>query len=450
MSDRKKHRTVNEFLRYLKGEDSDRERHSFERDLESDPFLKEAMEGLERISPEEAEKDLLILSSRLKKRETRRRRITWYSMAAAIASVLVIGTIFLKIHDFNPADNNKKQYLEEVQPGEVPATEKQQPALKDSTAEPEMAKAPMEKAPEETPRREKADEAAAPVEEAPSKELHFEMAPEEAVPSKAVSPVSQEMNARGAREKGVAPPAEIRATEQEPEPIVVHEAEPAAKSKGPVRARSTEKEVTEGELTEKELTGKVISAEDRSPVPGASLSMEGEDIVSITDQEGRFSIPVTHDTQLMVTASYAGMQPEELKVPPGDEVTFVLMPEAVVVGEKSAAAKKESARSGALSKVEMEPRPPEPSGGYISFYKYVEDNCRFPQGDPSLDEALVILKFKITAAGKIKNIVPVKSPGESYTKEAVRLLKEGPPWIPAFDHTGTIDKELTLRIILKK
>ena len=49
MAAKRKHRSTNEYLKYLRGELSPEERYSFERDLEADAFEREAMEG--RLPP---------------------------------------------------------------------------------------------------------------------------------------------------------------------------------------------------------------------------------------------------------------------------------------------------------------------------------------------------------------------------------------------------------------
>jgi len=102
MSAKRKHRNSNEYLKYLKGELSNEERYSFERDLQADPFALEAMEGMDQVSADEFEEDILSLHSALRKRLQRRRRRTFYYAAASIASLLIVGTIFLNIYNINP------------------------------------------------------------------------------------------------------------------------------------------------------------------------------------------------------------------------------------------------------------------------------------------------------------------------------------------------------------
>ena len=113
MSANRKHNTLHTFLRYLKGELSNEERHALERDLEADAFEKEAMEGFEMIAPGELEEDLLSLHSNLRKRQQRRRRMALYGVAATVASILVVGTIFINIYEFNPEADQESVQTEE-------------------------------------------------------------------------------------------------------------------------------------------------------------------------------------------------------------------------------------------------------------------------------------------------------------------------------------------------
>ncbi len=136
MSGKNKHRSANDYLQYLKGEISSQDRHAFEKGLEADPFEQEAMEGLESLETGQTEQDILYLHMRLRKRLSRRRRVAFYSVAATVASLLIVGTVFLKIHDFNPSSDEKQVYPEEAfvsgTPSEAQAIP---PAQKEAEAE---------------------------------------------------------------------------------------------------------------------------------------------------------------------------------------------------------------------------------------------------------------------------------------------------------------------------
>jgi hypothetical protein len=47
------------------------------------------------------------------------------------------------------------------------------------------------------------------------------------------------------------------------------------------------------------------------------------------------------------------------------------------------------------------------------------------------------------------NIEVKKSPGESFSSEAIRLLREGPEWVPAENNGKYIADEKRIRIVFK-
>ena len=147
MCAKKRHSKGSDFLHYLKDELSMQERHELERSLEADPFEREAMEGWESIGPEKAEEDLYSLHASLNRRLSRKRRRTWYSIAATAASILLMGTIFLNIYDLNPDRRDTEVLSEETfrdlkessKPPEAASTEIEEPATsKKATAPPKV------------------------------------------------------------------------------------------------------------------------------------------------------------------------------------------------------------------------------------------------------------------------------------------------------------------------
>ena len=97
MSDKNKNKKslLRDFLKYRSDELTGEERNSFERELQKDPFAEEAAEGFSRISAEDAEKDLSALQKRLDKRQSRRSPVVFYRIAAAVAVLTVISSIFI-------------------------------------------------------------------------------------------------------------------------------------------------------------------------------------------------------------------------------------------------------------------------------------------------------------------------------------------------------------------
>jgi hypothetical protein len=86
---------LSDFLRYKKGEMTDRERNAFERELQKDPFSAEADEGFSGISTDTVKEDMSRLERELKTRVSKKRRYIYYRIAASVAVLMVISSVFI-------------------------------------------------------------------------------------------------------------------------------------------------------------------------------------------------------------------------------------------------------------------------------------------------------------------------------------------------------------------
>jgi len=426
MSAKRKHRTTNEYLKYLKGELSREERHSFERDLEADPFEMEAMEGLEKQTALEVEEDLLSMHAMLLKRLMRRRRRTFYSIAATVASMLIVGTVFINIYNINPKSAEESILKDETFLHEETAVQSE-PVQEKKSAEQEEApvqeEAPIqEEAPvqEKAPTQEKApvpDRAAVQEEGQDNKEIivHDEKA------FLAAEVVSDEVEAVSGKadvvsEEGVAPAAKA-------EELVVMEAQPKRSRK---KGRAQEAPAA---YTTVRVAGIVVSSEDMEPLPGASIVVKGSDSGMVADNEGRFTLVADQQAQTTVIASYVGMETDEYQLAGGTENQVVMQPdvtalnEVVVIGYD---ADKEAYATGAVQKVELDKEEfvysgAEPEGGLEAFKMYIEEHIRFPAGETDSKREVVVLKFNVAMDGSISKILTLRSPGIQFTEEAIRF-----------------------------
>jgi TonB family protein len=74
-----------------------------------------------------------------------------------------------------------------------------------------------------------------------------------------------------------------------------------------------------------------------------------------------------------------------------------------------------------------------PVGGLDQFYNYLLMNLRYPkEARASKTTGKVIVEFVVEKDGSIssQNIKVLKTPHKSLSKEAIRLIKNGPTWIP--------------------
>lgn len=99
MRDRNKNNktSITGFIRYTDDRMNGRERNAFEKELQRDPFTKEALEGLSSIPSQEALKDISSLQIQLKKRIVKRQRFLYYGIAASIAVLIAVSSVFIVI-----------------------------------------------------------------------------------------------------------------------------------------------------------------------------------------------------------------------------------------------------------------------------------------------------------------------------------------------------------------
>jgi len=86
MSGEKKYQQEEQLFRYLKNEMTEKERNVFEREIQKDPFLAEAVDGLSSRNSDQVIADVNDLKGMLQKGHRRRRQLWWY----AAASILIV------------------------------------------------------------------------------------------------------------------------------------------------------------------------------------------------------------------------------------------------------------------------------------------------------------------------------------------------------------------------
>ena len=92
---------------------------------------------------------------------------------------------------------------------------------------------------------------------------------------------------------------------------------------------------------------------------------------------------------------------------------------------------------------------PEPVTGYNNLNKYIEENIRKPGTLSEGENAVAVVSFVVRSTGTIDSIKVLSSPGDEYTAEAIRLIKEGPAWKPAENNGQIIDDKASIRIVFK-
>lgn len=455
MSDHQEHREnwIKKFIDYLANQLPGRERNAFEKRLERDEFEAEAFEGLSSLSEEELKEDLSGISARINKRSKKRIRIPYLRIAAGIAVIAV-----LSISYFTIFEKKIREIPENFKLGESTSSdEKQETELLTDSLKPvdefdEKRFETRDPAPIAIIAEDKTDMKEELTEnDAVAEMAYLDMDESEAVEMQTDEAVSsgKSMNTKNefaVAEKMAKPAAEVSSDFED-----FSKSAPLQREKVMAKKSDTE--------SSNIIKGKVISGEDSLPVPGASIMIRGLASGTLTDRDGNFEIQKTGGEETLVV-SMIGMNTKEINVPESGIVDISLEPDAlsmdeIVVlgyGERSSAQPSVAYRkqekdepatlnnySGAI-----------PVLGFPGFKEYITQSMEFPENQQDIDRAIVILKFTVSKEGVPLKIRIIKSPAESFSKEAIRLLQEGPDWIPATQNGIYLDEETRLRLVFKR
>jgi Gram-negative bacterial tonB protein. len=336
--DKNNRTSLPDLLKYMANKISGKERNSFERELQKDPFANEAAEGFSGIPANQAGKDIDLMKKKLENRVTGRRIMIWYRIAASVAVIMVISSVFFLV-------NRNKQAYEK----------------------PEIA-----------------------------------------------------LNIT---------PFEI------PESIVITKPEKA------------ETEVSEPNKIIESVREKISSVSDKAKGEKARSHM-GKDAFTKKSDE---MIVIEADTNnllqedLVIAAAPAAEADTEKKAIPEPSVTS--LDEVAVVGygvskrAKAADENAEDTESGYLL--------PQPVGGKKEFDNYIQKNIKNPVSLPAGKREIVVVSFTVTSTGSIENIKMVKTPGDEYSKESIRLIKDGPAWKSAMKNGIPAAAEVKIKITFK-
>lgn len=75
---------------------------------------------------------------------------------------------------------------------------------------------------------------------------------------------------------------------------------------------------------------------------------------------------------------------------------------------------------------------PSPKGGMDGWIRYLSDNLKYPkQAISAKQEGTIYLTFLVAEDGSVENVELLRGIGYGIDEEALRLVKEGPKWIPS-------------------
>lgn len=94
--------------------------------------------------------------------------------------------------------------------------------------------------------------------------------------------------------------------------------------------------------------------------------------------------------------------------------------------------------------------PPQFPGGIEEMYKYIAQNLKYPVVDQEMGiEGRVTIQFVVSKTGDISDIQLKKGVSVNCDKEAVRVIKSMPKWIPGMQNGHKVAVYFTIPIVFK-
>ncbi|WP_108821937.1 energy transducer TonB [Dysgonomonas sp. Marseille-P4361] len=107
-------------------------------------------------------------------------------------------------------------------------------------------------------------------------------------------------------------------------------------------------------------------------------------------------------------------------------------------------------KDGGTTPVSIAEIMPQFPGGEAEMYKFIKDNLKYPVVDQETGtQGRVTIRFVVSKTGEISNIEVLRGVSPSCDREALRVVKSMPNWIPGRQNGNTVPVYFTLPIVFK-
>ncbi|MBI1770166.1 MAG: TonB family protein [Bacteroidetes bacterium] len=437
-------------IKYKKGELSSKEMHALEKKALNDPFLAEALEGLQNISETDLVDDVKELNQKLLK-DKKTALFTPLRIAAGV--ILVMASVFV-FYQLKPKHETIALKAEKNILPSSPKTEAQKPVEKTEAKDNVATKSNLGEVEKLKP--EKAKTELAMTENEKLKAADHERISATAKPKIETQPTVAEHKEIGPEKKSDEAKGEVLdqapvAVAMEPVKEVTEQQDLKNDSRAVGRTKKAKykSEAMSGaglagrtQINLKPISGKVISAEDGQPLSGVNVVIEGTAQGTVTDSNGNFTLQIPNENQRLAF-SFIGLQTKEIEVKGKDKMDVEMnadvtqLSEVVVTGLGIARDDNEEPVIHLAN----------PFGGRKAYDKYLETNVHYP------DEALknnikgkVRVEFAVHPDGSFDEYKVVKSLGYGCDEEVIRLIKEGPKWSPTTENGQPVESKVRIGV----
>ncbi len=448
---------TNDIERYLNGTMSAAERHAFEKKVLADPFLAEALEGAEQLSVTDFTEDVKAIneeilqvgfveqdtvpaaaaskSSAAAPRERRseiqltKQPVRWVwvrRIAAGLVIILISG--YLIWQATNLIEDPTVLALEETKSSPAPSGDEDSVTVPaEGAAEKDLSVAK----PREITRQQSTAEASKKSkEEEESADIQAEL--DDRLKTQ---PVVSEI-----KPVDVSPKLEIKLEETaaEKETLVAAATKDAAERKKQDVSRAAGAPSYAANV----IRGRVTSKEDGSPLPGVNVILKGTNRGTVTDVDGNYQIESSVSNPTLAY-SFIGLQYTEVNAADRKEVDVSMSLDATQLSEVVVTGYGISTSEPYTPTVDLA----HPESGNRAYRQYLEKNIKYPEEAKTNNvEGRVTVEFYVEPDGGLTEFTIIKGIGSGCDEELIRLIKEGPKWIPTKKGNAPIRDKARVRL----
>ena len=223
----------------------------------------------------------------------------------------------------------------------------------------------------------------------------------------------------------------------------------------------------ENSLDEKfDVTGQVLEATSKKPIQGVSILVRGTTAGTLTDEDGKFGLPVSKGDVLQF--SFIGLQTQSVVVKDKSSIVVYMkddvqsIEEMVVVGrgtEESKQAPKVKYTEVKVDESEAKPSDvtfqvveemPEFPGGMQECMMFLAKNVKYPvSAQEAKIEGRVIVQFVVKKDGTIADPIIMRGVSPELDAEALRVVSLMPNWKPGRQRGKAVNVKYTIPIMFR-
>jgi TonB family protein len=439
----------NDIEKYLRGELSPADMHALEKRALDDPFLADALEGVQQVSSDELATDLSLLQASLTKRVQKQKNGWVWPMRIAAGLLLIAASTYFIISFYHPQSDKSLALHKEKELQPTPLEKDSDSSVSDSVADraeqevskPEITRSKEDEEVRTSPTKPSPLEAQQPLAQSEKLDESVASDAEVAEPKPKINDDILAEEQAPSRREGLA--FNVKPNQEDTDTIVL---EKKKTDRLYLNSRAAAPEGTPDKASKRIVKGKVTLSEDGTGIPGVNVMVKGSNQGTVTDEHGNYILPLDEQDASLIF-SFIGFTSKEIESK-SNELNVQLEPdiselsEVVVVGDPSAV------EEGFLL-----PNPPPvmelagPAGGRKLFKQYLQENLHYPQqAIANQVEGKVTIQFSIGTTGQLSDFRILRGIGFGCDEEVIRLIKEGPKWSPTKKNDVAIRDKVKVRM----